>query len=1548
MSFKKKIIYTIILVLIIVLGYHYFSIAGSQKYTYNSSNNTVYLPIKKKSYSIGATIPNAFKSGDRDNSWNLLCVQKNHHMGSTRVDYTLLDVIRIEGLTAKSVKSNKSVEGRLSNGRMAYMIYHGLGHGSSSYNYDILQHAIWYYMKYWYEDCLSYFSGNPYNGFTDSGVPTKGEAKSLIDKAESYSKDSKSFYAYFQYMFDCKNSGGDYEKNFEYGGKNYLRIKTFNFKTNAKMSDVSRFEIYDQDGNKINDVRFYDVKTQEVRINYRELNSNFWILLPYNEKNITKVTIKTTVNHSTYTADVILFKTREDKNYQNLIAVDADEKTVSENYNVDVNTKLNISIVKKDSSTGATIKGAGFKFKRTADNRWIKSSNNTITFVTNESEATEFFTDDNGRILIENVMYGNYQAKETTVPAYYLRQSEFSSNIPTCSKGAFSYTKPSSGYTTTYFYIKRLSDNKFIQLADDGAHVLYTGEPSNATKFSKKASIPYLSSGTYRIYDCDKSTEDGKTTYAPGDKITDIEITTALANQSLNIYNTPAGKLKITKVDYNNNNTKLKGATFDVYNSSDTKVTTLTTDSNGEATSGYLPVGTYKIIETKAPQNYIILDIEKEKTATITAKKTTNVTVKNASKFIKLSGHVWLDSLNGKGNSGPNSRNNLYQSPDSTSDPDKNLAGITVKLMQKTNATPLEKAKTTTDANGNYKFENVDSTQLSTLYVEFEYNGLKYQNVSPELTNVKGSKAVEPAGNTRDNLNKNFSTIQKDSTSTGISLKDKYNVSTQQNSKQISYLDYENIKDYNCSITATTLAAGYNLNSLYTIGNSEITNINLGLYERTRPELYALNDISSATVSINNESQEYTQLGSHDGEYKIQLFEDDLKDMQSKYEQSQNPSEIATEKLISSYNSVNYTQGIYSSDYTWDDPTKVTPSDISDKELKLAVTYKIVLGSNTTPKRIVNGRTIVPQISSKINSIAYYFDNKYDIKSVVDEKGNELNYDKNLTPIDSNFNKTLINTSSLGNLNPQSSASIYITLELSRDDIENIIEKENISLNQNIVEIASYTSYDESNNLYGTIDKKSNPDNLSTITDSTKYELDTDNAPALTLESKGVRTITGNVFLDNSTVNENNERFGDGIFDPAKESTIANVDVQLISTDESGQTFDIVKTQNDGSYTLSGFIPGTYEIKYVWGTDKGGYDVRYYKGTIYNDLTRKDNNYWYLDETHRYSDALDNWETRLKIDKYTQTKEGDETTTMDSYTPTIKFEVERDSINPNKIFNIQHVDFGIVERPKQTLELTKNVKDIKLNIQNGPYLINTDVSNKEPHFTGEASNLTYMPPDNINKYGLIKAEISSTVTRQGARIQIIYNISIKNNSEIDYSNINYYLYGPNSEQVALKTEEQLTLKADEILDYLDSKLTSIDENWETYSKNDFITDYSQQEYEKIKDTTILKTNFESLERGNTTEISLTTSKLLSSTEDELEFNNTAEIKTYQIQSYLNGETTTNYGPPLSIPPEAHSETITITGITGKNKNYTIPIIIGISTLIILGTGIILIKKKVIR
>ena len=75
----------------------------------------------------------------------------------------------------------------------------------------------------------------------------------------------------------------------------------------------------------------------------------------------------------------------------------------------------NLKIVKRDTDTQKALANVKFKIKRNSDNKFIKNSNGNITYV-DESNATEFYTNSNGEITVNNVLVDTYTAIEMENP----------------------------------------------------------------------------------------------------------------------------------------------------------------------------------------------------------------------------------------------------------------------------------------------------------------------------------------------------------------------------------------------------------------------------------------------------------------------------------------------------------------------------------------------------------------------------------------------------------------------------------------------------------------------------------------------------------------------------------------------------------------------------------------------------------------------------------------------------------------------------------------------------------------------------------------------------------------------------------------------------------------------------------------------------------------------------------------------------------------------------------------------------------------------------
>lgn len=999
------------------------------------------------------------------------------------------------------------------------------------------------------------------------------------------------------------------------------------------------------------------------------------------------------------------------------------------------------------------------------------------------------------------------------------------------------------------------------------------------------------------------------------------------------------GNLKVIKVNKDNIKIKLQGVGFYVQNK-DTKkwvkvendtvsytdkkedATEFITDKNGEITIKNLVVGTYVAYETKNP-NYGYEIIKEGQEKLITVDKTAELQIPNPQKYIKLSGYVWVDEdyVENK----KSKRNHLYKDNDYDSN-DILLDGITVRLIDKTTGNVVKEAKTSNG--GKYLFTDVLVDDLEKYYIEFEYDGLTYTNVIPHIDRDNGSKAAENSS-VRDEFNKRFSVIEGSTESNKGITKDsagnpKYDLNYNiDKNKHTSTLNNTGLYP----ITANTNETGYVIKDHFTPGQEEIKYINLGLYEREQPDIALIKDLYNVNVAINGYNHIY--------EYANRF------NNQDRYGNGFNVGV----KFGNKYGNMSYTRAIYKADKEY------TSSDKS-KELKVYVTYKISMKNESSNLQV------------QVNSIVDYYDSNYTLIKTgtgIDEKGNVTGDISNSGSQSYNdkYKKVIINTNS--KIEHNKSADVYVQFELNRDAVLKILnDKENLD---NVVEINSYSVFDTDGKVYAGIDTDSNPGNA-VPGDTTTYEDDTDSAPGLKLVvSDKAREMTGKVFLD-STSNElktGEVRQGDGMYTDG-EKGIKDVKVTLKENIERGKVYEATTDEN-GDFYISGYIPGDYTLTYTWGDKE--YTVQNYKGTVY-DKNRYDanvtNKEWYkTDVDTRYTDAIDNYNTREKIDDEIAEVTNKTATTidkMDSTTPTMGISVEyttTTTIEPttdkfkSPDFKIENIDFGIVERARQDLALRKRVNTFKVTLANGQVIADMTIDEKG-NITGERNHVTYMGPSSSTGNGFVKLELDNELI-QGATVEVEYEIKVTNNSELDYVSEDFYKYG-------IKSGNEVTITPTSIIDYLDKNWgfeAEKNKEWTVKSLDEIKNIVAKEVYENedstIADKTILYTESlkdEKLKPTESAKVNLNVSKVLSNS-DEISLDNESEITELTKDGGSKPISTPgNYIPGQEETKESDesiAETVIVTPSTGANLGFIVPVMIGVIALVILGAGVVIIKKK---
>ena len=1405
---------------------------------------------KAASYSVGQTV--SINYTDYLNDDDLFCVEHKQSLNSKKVTYKVISQVDIRGNTSTD-HTGKSIES-WHNAKLAHIL--SADNGGNGKQNSPVQNAIWNYMYTWMNNVGQYHAGL-YVGFVSN-----------VQGSSSYLDSTSSDYANELANVEFTDNTNKQAIRVQSDGEN-LRIGPFNWSFSGTLKSVV---VKDQDGNAISGVTFVTytgTTANTIGIGDIQSGKDFYISIPISS-GITGITTITASGSITVEGVRIWFlESQSGYNYQNLIARDRydapyDYETDFE-YDIDLLGSLKVIKVDQDDHE-IKLQGVGFKIQNKQTGLYVhQDTNGAITYV-DESQATEFLTDENGEILIENLIVGTYVAYETQNPNY--------------------------GY----------------EIVSDGVeHTVVV------------------------------------------DKTEDFVIENKLL----------LGNLKVIKVNEDNHEIKLQGVGFKIQNKEtglyvhqaadgtityveESEATEFVTDENGEILIENLIVGTYIAYETQNP-NYGYEIISDGVEHTVIVDKTEEFVIENKQIYVKLSGYVWLDKQSGK----QSERNSLYRD-DVNDDTDELLEGVIVRLIDRTtgevvkndNGEDFYAVTKEIDLGDNiiryYQFVDVRVEDLENYYIEFEYDGLTYTNVTPHIDMDNGSKAAENP-EVRDTFNKGFSTIEGASQTTGVALDENGNVAheltyNKDAEQHTSTLINEGLPVGQYPITANTDETGYSIIDQFEAGMEEIPYINLGLYERIQPDLALIKDMQNVRLAINGYQHiyEYAQRFANleaqeaDGDYSDTAFNVGV-------------------KFASEYVDDSYTRAIYKADYEY-----VNEED-SSRELKVYVTYRIGVMNEASG------------LTTQVNNLVDYFDSRYTIVAAgtgIDQEGiitGNIEYDQET--YNDEYSKAIIYTNS--RIEYGQTNEFYVQFELSREAVLEILnDRETLD---NVVEINSYSTFDGNGSVYAGVDLDSNPGNA-IPGDMTTYEDDTDSSPSLKLEVADAREIAGKVFLD-STSGElltGQIRQGSGQYEEG-ETGIPGVEVKLTENTGTGLVYTAT-TDDNGDFYISDFIPGDYTITYTWGDET--YTVQNYKGTVY-DKARYDanmaNKEWYkTDVETRWTDAVDDYDTRLAIDaELSEITNATEITInkMDSTTPTLGIGVEYESTytasyGDRYVYRIENVDFGIVERARQDISLNKRVSTMKLTLANGQPLVDLQIT-EDGKLEGQTGNVTYLPPSpgSIPANGMVRLELDSEII-QGSRLQIGYEIKATNNSEIEYLSENYYKYG-------IIEGDVVTITPSAIIDYLDSDWdfdAESNPDWEAIQKDDSRISLAEEvrNSTSIDSAKIFYTEALAgydLQPTESATVMLNVSKLLTSSED-IELGNETEIVKVEKPGGPNitsipGNYVPGTGPSVESD-DGMAEIVIVTPNTGENMNYILPIAITVIACVILGVGVVLIKKKVLK
>lgn len=476
----------------------------------------------------------------------------------------------------------------------------------------------------------------------------------------------------------------------------------------------------------------------------------------------------------------------------------------------------------------------------------------------------------------------------------------------------------------------------------------------------------------------------------------------------------------------------------------------------------------------------------------------------------------------------------------------------------------------------------------------------------------------------------------------------------------------------------------------------------------------------------------------------------------------------------------------------------------------------------------------------------------------------------------------------------------------------------------------------------------------------------------------------------------------------------------IMATTQNGGVFELSGFIPDNYQVVYTWGDNTYKVQEYKNTivdkeiyeSKGESNLEWYKEEFKKNTIKDEHSIpeWNKDSNQeiRVSDAVDIYTEREAIDRQSsimtygnktvinnyngELKQEDETkqdiiTKINAVTPTFKVKVEYfDTLPENKkeeyeLVNgeiqidekgyvkkaekyqhiLKNIDFGIVKRAQQVLQLDKDVKKAKIILANGLVLINAEI--KDGKIVNQVEHATYIP-ESTNK-GQVKFEVDKELL-QGAELKIDFGLKATNISELDYQNEEYYKYGVGHGE---KEEELVQLNPQQVIDYLDNSISIGTDNQlgeirqeqeekNALIKNGLLEDTNAMN-QLLKDTQrvlIIEKLTENLKPNENKSIDsgLKVSRLLSSAalDEGINMENIAEI--IKIKKSWGAPVITtpgNYTPSASNnhePDDSTSETVTVVPPTGLDINYIAYTLLAISSLGILVSGIILIKKFVLK
>ena len=501
-------------------------------------------------------------------------------------------------------------------------------------------------------------------------------------------------------------------------------------------------------------------------------------------------------------------------------------------------------------------------------------------------------------------------------------------------------------------------------------------------------------------------------------------------------------------------------------------------------------------------------------------------------------------------------------------------------------------------------------------------------------------------------------------------------------------------------------------------------------------------------------------------------------------------------------------------------------------------------------------------------------------------------------------------------------------------------------------------------------------------------------------EEKEEGTTLGNGKLDDNEANRAQDVVVELLDqDKTTVSKLYKVENRKVVYDANGQLPDArTTTQEGGKYEFDGVVPGYYYIRFTYGDGSqkimpAGTELTSndYKSTIVNtendgagdliknamqakaedlksaseaseaERTEAQNKlvewYKYLNGQN-YSTAVDDLDQRSKSENYEYKDDGkvyDKTTgqeitdfKIDAFTPMLGISIENDintstdDGNSHKP-NYEGFNFGLIQQPETKLIVNKKITNVKFTTQTGTTLVSANPKDRTATYITDLSKEV----EGGSTYAMLELDKSLIY---GSSLETTYEITIENNSEKDYIETDsnefgtYYYYGKMSSSSKLKA-----VKVNQVVDELDNKY-SLDPKQESSTANVVHSDNGTETKEititknntngsSATTNTITLTGWADFESGASESMSYTVSSLLSA-DDDTSYANKARITSISLDTVSALKSSSEWKKEATT-------TLSLTPPTGSDRR---PIywIAGTVGLIVLATGIVFIKKKVLK